>query len=92
MVAPGCKDLFDEIPVTWDDIWLWVETVVGLHRHTWRARHYVTAWNVVDKIRQEKLAGRWPPTHSEPYHCPYCGKRDTTLDDLRPIRLPRHDP
>jgi hypothetical protein len=48
-------DLFGEIPVTWPEVWAWVEKATGLKPDSWRARYYVTNWNVVDKIRQAKM-------------------------------------
>lgn len=51
-------DLFGEIPVTWDEVWEWVENNVGLQRTSWRAAYYIRWWNVADKIRQEKLRHR----------------------------------
>jgi hypothetical protein len=48
-------DLFGEIPVTWDEVWDWVETVAGIDRRSWRACYYIEWWNVPDKIRAEKL-------------------------------------
>lgn len=79
MAKPTCKDLFDEVPVTWDDIWLWIERVAGIHRLSWRANHYATSWNIVEKIQRDKQEGHWPPEHSRPhlpYICPHCGKMD----------------
>lgn len=54
------EDLFGEIPVTWDDVWHWVETVPGIPRTSWRASWYIRCWNVPDKIREAKRAGEWP--------------------------------
>ena len=48
-------DLFGEIPVTWEEVWQWVESIAGLSRDSWRARYYVEWWNVPEKIRAEKL-------------------------------------
>jgi len=50
-------DLFGEIPVTWPEVWSWVEAVAGLERTSWRARYYVEHWNVPAKIRAAKAAG-----------------------------------
>lgn len=49
-------DLFGEIPVTWPEIWEWIETVASISRDSWRAAYYIEHWNVADKIRREKLA------------------------------------
>lgn len=48
-------DLFGEIPVTWPEIWDWVESVAKIPRTSWRARYYAEHWNVPEKIRAEKL-------------------------------------
>jgi hypothetical protein len=51
------RDLFGEVPVTWPEIWAWLEAVPGIARDSWRARYYLDSWNVPDKIRAAKLAG-----------------------------------
>jgi len=56
-------DLFGEIPVTWPEVWEWVEQVAGINRDSWRARYYVTHWNVPEKIRREKLEQDRPHKH-----------------------------
>lgn len=48
-------DLFGEIPVTWPEIWNWVEAVGGIERTSWRAAYYAEHWNVAEKIRAEKI-------------------------------------
>jgi len=63
-VQTNLHDLFGEIPVTWDEIWLWVEEVAGLPRDSWRAANYIRWWNVPEKIRAAKLSGEWPPDAS----------------------------
>lgn len=46
--------LFDEIPVTWPEVWEWIERVAGISRDSWRADYYIEYWNVVEKIRPAK--------------------------------------
>jgi len=55
------RDLFGEVPVTWDDVALWVDAVAGIARDDWRFPVYVRGWNVPEKIRRAKLAGQFPP-------------------------------
>jgi hypothetical protein len=50
-------DLFGEVPVTWDEVYDWVELVAGIPRDSWRAPYYIKNWNVIDKIREAKKAG-----------------------------------
>jgi hypothetical protein len=56
---PG-EDLFGEVPITWPEVYLWVETVCP-RCSPWRVRWYVENWNVLDKIRAAKRSGDWPP-------------------------------
>ena len=50
-------DLFNEIPVTCSEVELWVESVAGIGRESWRFDYYCRNWAVPDKIRAAKLAG-----------------------------------
>jgi len=50
-------DLFGEIPVTWPEVWAWLEAVPRISRHSWRARYYLDYWRGPDKIRAAKIAG-----------------------------------
>jgi hypothetical protein len=52
-------DLFDEVPVTWPEVWHWLETVPHIPRESWRAAYYLKCWNVPDKIRAAKLNGTY---------------------------------
>lgn len=52
-------DLFGEVPVTADDVNRWLLSVPHLDPGSPRAAWYVKGWNVVDKIRQAKISGRW---------------------------------
>ena len=49
-------DLFGEVPVTWQEVWDWVENVAGIPRDSWRAAYYAEFWNVPEKIRAAKIA------------------------------------
>lgn len=49
-----------EQPVSLADIDLWCATVAP-HISPERRPRYATAYNVPDKIRRAKNAGRWPP-------------------------------
>src|SRR5687768_486195 len=51
------RDLFGEIPVTWDEVYQWVFAVARIPADSWRARYYIEHWNIPDKIREAKLAG-----------------------------------
>lgn len=50
-------DLFGEIPVTWPEVWAWLEAVPGIARDSWRAAYYIEWWDVPAKIRAAKRAG-----------------------------------
>ena len=54
---PHLLDLFGEVPVTWPEIWAWLEAVPGISRDSWRAGYYLKFWDVPAKIRAAKLAG-----------------------------------
>ncbi|MBE0619293.1 MAG: hypothetical protein IH605_01745 [Burkholderiales bacterium] len=53
-------DLFGEIPVTAQDVRLWLKHL-GLKPETRRSAWYVKAYDVVEKLKQAKLRGDWPP-------------------------------
>lgn len=56
-------DLFGEIPVTLDEIHLWVCALAPHYAVSQRAlEHYVSAWHVVDKVRAAKAAGTFEHT------------------------------
>lgn len=48
-------DLFGEVPVTWPEVWDWLEAVPRIPRDSPRAAHYVEAYGVVGKIQAKKL-------------------------------------
>lgn len=53
--VPHVYDLFGDIPVTKNEIVLWVETVARLPADSPRFEWYVKNWYVVDKIKRVKL-------------------------------------
>lgn len=57
--------LFDELPVTQQDIEDWLDTIPNLSRAEFRRAAYAKAYNVPDKIRAAKLAGSWPRWESK---------------------------
>lgn len=61
-MTPPLYDLFGEIPVTLEEIEIWIDVVPGWPRTTSAARraNYAQNWNVPEKIRQAKRAGDWP--------------------------------
>lgn len=54
-------DLFGEIPVTAADVRLWLRHI-GMESRSRRSDWYIKAYNVVEKIKEAKLRGEWPPT------------------------------
>jgi len=50
-------DLFGEVPITWEEVYLWCERVPKIARDSWRLNYYLQNWNVPAKIRAAKLAG-----------------------------------
>ncbi|OIR10934.1 hypothetical protein GALL_71020 [mine drainage metagenome] len=53
--------LFNEVPVTEDDIDLWLDNIANLSQAKFRREAYRKAYRVEDKIRAAKRAGQWPP-------------------------------
>jgi len=53
-------DLFGSVAVTLADARLWVKHL-GIQPNTRRADWYVRAHDVVEKIKQAKIARNWPP-------------------------------
>lgn len=51
------RDLFGEIPVTWDDVRDWTLAVAGIPPDSWRFDWYVQHWDVPGKVRAAKAAG-----------------------------------
>lgn len=59
-MRPSLLDLFGEIPITTDEIEVWIDVVPGWPRTlASRRRYYAEAWNVADKIRAAKESGFW---------------------------------
>jgi hypothetical protein len=58
-MTPLLYDLFGEIPVTLEEIEIWMDVVPALPRDSWRRAHYAAGWNVAEKVRSWKAAGRW---------------------------------
>lgn len=50
-------DLFGETPVTWPEIYAWLEAVPGIHRDSPRAPHYIRAYDVAGKVARAKREG-----------------------------------
>lgn len=58
-LRPRALDLFGQVPVTKNDINLWLIHVHQVHPDSPRAAYFVRGWNVPEKVRQAKLAGRF---------------------------------
>lgn len=60
-MLPPLLDLFGEIPVSLDEIEIWIDVVPGWPRTTCAARRarYAECWNVPAKIRAAKASGFW---------------------------------
>jgi len=58
-MTPQLHDLFGEIPVTLEEIEIWIDVVPALSRDSWRRASYAQGWNVAEKIRAWKQTGRW---------------------------------
>lgn len=62
-------DLFGEVPVSWEEVYTWTETVAGISRHSWRAAWYIRHWDVPGKVAREKRARQlryWEPSGDLP--------------------------
>lgn len=55
---------FDLIPVTEQDIDLWLDQIKTLSRSAFRRQMYRKAYNIEEKIRAAKKAGTFPPLQS----------------------------
>lgn len=53
-------DLFGDIPVTEQDVELWLDSVPNLSSASYRREAYRKAYRVEEKIRAAKRSGRWP--------------------------------
>jgi hypothetical protein len=62
-------DLFGEIPVTEEDLFLWVAAVAPRWLTPERSyRGYVKSWDVAGKVRAAKLSGRFYDIVNQPAH------------------------
>lgn len=55
------EPLFDQAPVTEQDVQLWLDTIPNLSESQFRREAYRRAYRVEEKIRHAKQAGNWPP-------------------------------
>lgn len=58
-MTPSLYDLFGEIPVSQEEIEIWIDVVPGWPRTSHRRAYYARNWNVAEKIRQAKMTGFW---------------------------------
>lgn len=66
-------DLFGDVPVTLRDLELWLYKVAKLpHYHRSRGT-YARDWNIIGKIKREKLSGQLAKTFGEE-DCEFCGQ------------------
>lgn len=56
-MRPPVRDLFGVVPITLEDIELWLLAVPGIDPQSPRAAWYVRAYDVPGKIARAKLAG-----------------------------------
>lgn len=69
MLRPQVTDLFGEIPVSLDDVEIWLDHLPRLRDATdARRKYYARAWNVVDKIKWAKQNDQWPPVWDDFHH------------------------
>lgn len=55
-------DLFGQIPVSEEDVRLWLRTIAQLEPDSPRAAAYARNYDVAGKCAQAKARGEWPPT------------------------------
>ena len=73
-LRPAIYDLFGEVVVTQDDLFIWVTVTAPRWIYSQRAyNNYVRDWNVADKVRHSKRIGEWAvicdrATHTRPWH------------------------
>lgn len=51
------RDLFGEVPVSYEDVDAWLRAVPRIEPDSPRAAWYIKQWNVVEKIKAAKLRG-----------------------------------
>ncbi len=64
LLVPCPRDLFGEVPVSLDDVLLWMLAVPQLTPESPRFARYVVDYRVPDKIRAAKIAGTFEATIS----------------------------
>lgn len=74
-------DLFGDVAITLRDIELWLFRIPKLPHTSCRRSAYTRQWNVIDKIRREKLAGSFHVTINGE-DCEFCGQ---TLAAVSPV-------
>ena len=52
-------DLFGDVVITLDDVEMWLDAVPKLPRDSPRRNYYAKNWDVANKIKSFKLAGRF---------------------------------
>ena len=57
-------DLFGEVPVTFEEVELWVDVVARLPRSSPRREYYKQHWDATGKVKAAKLAGTFDSTIS----------------------------
>ena len=65
-MTPHVRDLFGEIPVTWQEIDAWLLSVPRIEPSSPRAERYVKNWDVPGKIRRAKEAGTFEQITAQP--------------------------
>lgn len=68
-------DLFGEVPVTWPEVYAWLEAVPGIHRDSPRAAHYIKGYDVPGKVAQAKREGWFEAMINRPPPPPHWWKR-----------------
>lgn len=59
-------DLFDQVAVSWPEVYAWCEQVAGIGADSPRLAWYVQAYDVVGKIARAKLAQQKIPRARRP--------------------------
>lgn len=56
-LRPRARDLFRQVPVTLDELRIWVNAKAPHMMNDWRFNWYVNNYNVPEKIQQAKING-----------------------------------
>lgn len=59
-MEPALLDLFGDIPVSLEEIEIWLDTVPRFSRDSPRRKHYALYWNIPEKIKAAKRDGKFP--------------------------------